>query len=329
MGSSLVYPTPIQSIADPRVASSYYETPFIYNKNYYQAYLASAPPSGPSGALIDAIKSDGDSDFFARRALAVLNFNDMSGSTFITAIGNQNANSFIGLDIPIAPEKLFTLGADIPILLQQTNGQIDTNVAFLQYPLGGGDTAIVSIAGPMFQGVKRFGGAPNNTPNYPFFEKPYTYCLQFTQDWTFLVPPYSTLQVAAPRTFIKTVLNYDFELWAITLSGDYYNYNTGQNAFSGYMMKLYDANGYALMKDFVHYTFLAYNGGYSGTSIPADVPGGTKPWYPNCFPCPPVVYPKGSNIQLDVLSLLDTITGGGGASLTQYINFWGVNRIPC
>lgn len=326
MAATIFLPTPIQSIASSLVDAQFYESPYIYSKAIIQAYLDSAPPTGATGAYTDVVKSDGDSDFFARRALNLLNFKDMNSQDFISSI-QQTLGTFYGLDMPLAPEKLYTLGADIPFVLQQTSGVINTSIAFLTFPLGG-DNARVNVACPLFQGVKRRNGRPDNQPGYRFFEKAYTYILDFVQDWTYLQAPYSTLVANAPRQQIKVVLNYDFELQALEFSADYNNNNSGQNAYNGYMIKLYDANGYALMKDFVHYRNLSYNGGYSG-AVKANTPGNNLAWYPNCFPVPPVIYPKGSNIQIDVLSLLDTNTGGGGASINQKIHLRGVNRIPC
>lgn len=321
MASSITTPTPIQSIASPVVASQFYETPYIYSKMYVQAYVDPSPPTIPDGPYIDVIKSDGDSDFFARYAALSLNFKDMNNIEFLSSV-QQNVNPGT-LFAPLAPEKLFTLGSDIQIALQTSGGLISPSIAFLSY-LGATNTR-VNIACPLFQGVKRMNGAPFNTPSYPFYEKPWTYVIQFTQNWTFLLAPFTTLNQAPPRTFIKTVLNWDFELQCLEFSSDFFNNNSGQQ-IPGYMVKLYDANGYALMKDFVHYRNLSYNGGFGGVNRP-NTPGGMFPWTPNCFPCPPVIYPKGSNIRVDVLSLNDTTNNP--ASSTQYINFRGVNRMPC
>lgn len=321
-------PTPIQSIASPVVAANYYETPFIYAKNIVQLSTSASPITGPTGAYNDVVRSQGDSDFFARRALACLNFLDMNQQAFISGIGNQTLGSFIGLDMPLAPEKLYTLGSDIPFQLQQNHGQITNNVAFMTFP--GGTTAFAQIACPMFFGVKRRNGAPDNKPNYRFSEADYSYVLNFTQNWTYLQAPFTNLVVAAPRTFIKTVLNYDFELQALEFSAFFNNANSGQESYNGYMIKLYDANGIALMSDYVPITYLSRNGGFSGSSArPVGTPGSNLPWWPNAFPCPPVLYPKGSNIQMDVISLLDTSGTGGGSSIAQTVHFSGVNRIPC
>ena len=323
-------PVPMQSIASGYVASQFYETPYIYVKNYITSWLDTAPPTGPTGQFYDVIKSDGDSDFFARRANNLINFADENGQIFITSVGNQQlATNPPGLDMPLAPEKMFRLGANIPITLLQNGGVLSTNVAFLTYPLSGGNNARVSIASPSFQGVKRRVGVPNNAPNYNYYEKPYTYVLSFTQNWMYLEPPYSTLMPSANQSFFTRINNWDFELQCIEFSADYNTVNTGATAYQGYMVRLYDQNSFALMKDFVHYRWLSYNGGYAGnTAGPLPAQPSALPWYPNCFPCPPVIYEKNSNIQIDILSLLDTATTGFN-SQPQTINFRGVNRIPC
>ena len=311
------------SIANPTVAAQFYETPFIYNKLYQQTYTDTAPITGTTGDFLDVIKSDGDSDFFARRALNLYNFNDQNGLAFISGLGGQTLASPPGLDYPIAPEKLYTLGADIPIQMSKNSGLILPSVAFLTFPLGGGHSAFANIACPLFQGVKRRNGVPNNDVNYRFREKPFTYVMEFTQDWTYFSNA-ASLRVASPRTLIKVVDSFDFELQALEFSADYWN--TTESAYNGYLIKIYDQNGVGLMKDFVHYRHLSYNGGYNGTGVG---PGNTLSWHPNCFPVPPVLFQKGANIQIDVISLLDTNTGGGGASIDQVIHLRGVRRIPC
>lgn len=300
----------------------FYETPFIYSKTYFQPSTTLVPLTGPTDSFNDVIKSDGDSDFFARQANNLYNFNDQNGQTFITSspTGIQIPASAIGFNMPLAPEKLYVLGADIPIQMQRVNGAIIPTVAFLSYPAA--NTANVNVACPSFQGVKRYRGVPNSDPGYKYREKSFTYVINFNQNWTYLLAPFTTLQVASNQTFVKNVLDFDFELQGLEFSADFTNTHAGYN---GYMIKLYDANGYALMKDFVHYRNLSLNGGYTGGQT-VGVPGDTQPWTPNCFPCPPVIYTKGSLIKIDVLSLLDTGSGGGG---NQTIHFRGVRRIPC
>lgn len=315
------------SIASPIAAAQYNERGYIYNKNYFTSYVSTSPPAGPTGDFVDVVKSDGDSDFFARRATNVTNFSDMNSQAFITispgSIPSLGLTQFNGLDIPLAPEKLYTLGADIPFLIPQINGVPSAGIAELLYP--GSPEAVVLVNGVMFQGVKRFNGAPNTTASYNYREKPYTYVFQFTQNWTYLLAPFTTLQPASARTFYKNIENFDFELQALEFSADYNN--DSYLGYPGYMLAFYDANGYRMMKDYVHFHFLTYNGGYSGAQT-LGVPGNTQPWLPNCYPIPPVIYPVGSQIRVDILSLLDT-RATSSPSIPQTINFRGVNRIPC
>jgi len=307
----------------PSIASKYYETPYVYAKNYFQNYTSLVPPSAPNGVLNDVIQSDGDSDFFARRAAGALyNFQDMNQAYFISAQGG-NPQGFVQ-DVPLAPEKLYPLGCSIPIQLLIQFGAYPAQLT-LQFP--GVTTAYVGVAPVLFQGAKRWKGAPNNKPNYKYYEKEFNYPVPFTQDWTYLLSPnYTQFNVAPYRTFYQTVNDYDFELWAIEVNADFDN-NT-LSTYSGYMLRLYDANGYVLMKDFVHYRNLSYVSGFSGTHGTPAGPGLTNQFIPNCFPCPPVVFPVGSIIKFDVLSLLDT-QATSGTSISQVVNFRGVRRIPC
>lgn len=314
----------------PSIASKFYETPYIYNKNYFQYFTDAIGPTTPNGVTNDQLRSDGDSDFFARRFFGgLINFNDAAGRAFFSAAGNQasiqglNDGNFVGFlaDAPLAPEKLYPLGTSIPIqYLVQNNTLPSSN--FLTFP--DVTTTFVNVFSPGFQGVKRWVGQPNRNPNYKFYEKPFTYVVSFNQNWTYLVGPnYTQFNVADPRFFSQSVLDYDFELWAIEVGADYYNATNA--GYQGYMMKLYDSTGKALMRDFVHYRKLSYNGGYAG-GAGAPQAGNYIQFTPNCFPVPPVVYPAGSTIDYEILSLLDTGGGGGGA---QYIHFRGVRRIPC
>lgn len=303
----------MSSQADSSAAT--FETPFIYSKAYFQAYTN--PPSNVTGDFNDVIKSDGDSDFFARRAVNVVNFNNQNGDAFISlATGASLLAQAPGFDYPLAPEKWYMRGADIPIQLSLTNGVIGPSVALLSFTGG----VRVNVACPVFQGVKRWLGVGNFTPGYNFCEKLFTYVVTFDQNWTYLVAPFTALQASAPVSLYKTVSDFDFELQALEFNADFDNTVFGYN---GYMIKLYDANGYALMKDWVHYRQLSYNGGYDGAQT-VGVPGHTLPYYPNCFPVPPVMYPRGSIVRIDVISLLDSAGGGG----TQYINLRGVRRVP-
>lgn len=306
----------------PRLVEKFYETPYIYAKNYFQNYTSAVGPAATNGTLNDVITSDGDSDFFARRVYGVYNFYDNNQALFVSS---QGQNVGFVQDFPLAPEKLYPLGASIPIQLLIAGGAYP-NPILLTYP--GGTTAFVGVTPTLFQGVKRWKGKPNTNPNYKFYEKQYTYCYNagqgFALNWTYLIAPYTSFIVAPSRSFYMPILDYDFELWAIEVSGDYNNQSIPN--FNGYMMKLYDANGYALMKDFIHYRQLSYNSGYNGTKGTPAGPGENLQYQPNCFPVPPVVYPRGSNLQFDILSLLDTNTEAPG---TQYINFRGVRRIPC
>src|SRR5581483_5719187 len=178
------------SIASPLVGSQYYEKPFIYVKNYFNSYTGA--PAGVSATFGDAIRSQGDSDFFARAARNMFNFNDMNGQTFITGPGQNSlasiyisTSSGIPIDYPLAPEKLYTRGADIPIRMAYATGLVKPTIASLSFP--GAPTANVNVASAMMQGVKRFRGVPATQPNYSYSEQGYRYTLSFDQNWTYLL----------------------------------------------------------------------------------------------------------------------------------------------
>jgi hypothetical protein len=305
----------------PAIASGNYETPYIYAKNYVQIQSSSAPITGPSGVFDDEIRSDGDSDFFARRALGVVNFNDENGNAFISGIGPAVSGAFpiSSLDYPLAPEKFYRRGAGIPIQVLEVNGIFGQTLPSPTYVVGG-VTYSASIGQALFQGVKRFKGVPNCDPGYKFYEKPFSYVLPVNINWTYLAPPYSTMQVADPKTFYKQVNDFDFELWGLEIG---LTQLSGGN--NGFMVMIYDTNGNKLMSDFVYYGYLALNGTL-GPGVTAGVFGGFESWINNCFPVPPVVFEKGSTIRVDIVSLGDTATGNTGQ---VYINFRGVRRIPC
>lgn len=304
----------------PAIAPGFYDSPYIYAKSYYQ-YTTSAL-AGNTGLVDDIIQSDGDSDFFARRAYGIQNFNDENGQAFLSGTGavipiDPPSGGIIN-DFPLAPEKYYRLGAGIPIQILQTNGAYGNNTYSLFF--AGGTNTFAYVTSVLFQGVKRRRGVPDTDPNYKFYEKPFTYVLPVNINWLYLKTPYTAFQPMANQTFYKQILDFDFELWGIEVG-----VNPRSNGTNGFRMILYDANGYRLMNDFVHYRQLALNGEFASNNAPG-VYGNTLVWNPNCFPCPPVVYPKGSSIQVDIQSLADTFTGAMG---NVFINFKGVRRIPC
>ena len=306
----------------PPIAPGFYETPYIYVKNYSQAYVSTSPITGSTGLFDDVIASDGDSDFFARRMYGAQNFNDENGQAFITGVGTvipiDPPSGGIINDFPLAPEKYYRRGASIPIQLTVQSGLYGNNTYGLYYP--GAPNALVNFTQVLFQGVKRFVGTPDATPSYKFYEKAFTYVLPININWTYLKSPYTTLQLNNNQTFYKSINDFDFELWGLEVG-----VNPGASGNNGFMMILYDTNGNKLMKDFVHYRQLALNGEFASNNA-TGVYGNTLAWNPNCFPVPPVVYQKGSSIRVDILSLGDTNVGTPG---NVTINFRGVRRIPC
>ncbi len=153
------------------------------------------------------------------------------------------------------------------------------------------------------QGVKRIMRPPVRTPNYPYQERSFTYQQ--------IVPASLGVYPAIQRYIVK-VLNYDFELQAI----DYWSgYGTSSTTNMPKMqIKIYDSGEHAMMSDYVDMRVLQT---------------GNSPQYRGvgCFPTPPVVYPQGSRIIIDVRSLATTQTNNTVGQ--QTINLVGVNRTPC
>ena len=301
-------------------SEQYIETPYIYQQTFTQNYT-NVGPTIPDGITNGVIKSDGDSDFFMRRALGPWNFQDSAGRYFVSGNGSSAQGLEFANTTPMI-EKLYPLGTSIPFQILTSGGLYLAANTFLSFP--GAPTAHVNIAQVLFQGVKRYKGTPARDPGYRYKERDYTYTVQFNLNWTYLQAPYTSFAVASPRTFIQLVNDYDFELHAIECDGDYVSSTYPGGLWGGYGIKLYDPNGYALMNDYVHFRYLSYVGGYNQVAAPPV--GGQLAYSPNCFPCPPLVYPRTSSIRFDVQSFLDTGTGG---SRIETIHFRGVRRIPC
>lgn len=303
-------------------SAKWLETPYIYTKLIQQNFTTLVGPSLTNGLYPSSIRSDGDSDFFARRVSGVFNFQDADGRFFYSGLDSNTLATRV-LPPGAMIEKLYPLGTDIPYqLFVAANLLLGGDVNSMVFP--GVNTAFVNLIATKFQGAKRYKGVPDRTPNYKFYEKDYTYTFSFNLNWLYLVgPTYTNFVVENYRTFTQRILDYDFELRSISVDADYKS-SSANNPVNRYMMRIYDANNYALMNDFVGYQFLSQVGGYNQAAAPPI--GGMLVFNPNGFPAPGVVYPKGSTIQFDIQSLCDTGSGGTGV---QEIQFRGVRRIPC
>lgn len=282
--------------------SGYYDIPFFYVLNYF--FPKTGPGANPlidsgtgfaSQAWADVIPSQGDYEFRLRRHIPSWprNFNLLDAGSYslyspldLNPFPNNTAN--IRADLLVSPDLVYPPGAGIRVA--NTNG--------FQFSTGPDNYWYGFYA---MQGVKRIYKAPNTAPNYPYYERSFTYPLKFTLNTQF--PSF--------QTAIVLVNNYDFELQAIEFFENYGTSTTNEPTVMG--IKVYDSARYSMMSDFVDISLLQ-----TGNS-------NTKPGPAGCFPTPPVIYPRGSQITVDIQGTQLS----ANLPQVQYINFVGVNRIPC
>lgn len=208
------------------------------------------------------------------------------------------APSAITPDQAVVPELAYAPGSaitfDLINVLRAGNATTGTAVFFSQL---------------CFQGVRRFpsGGRPRQDTAYRYQEKPFAIVTDLVVNWSGRLFP-GEVVMDGPRQFNMQVQDYDFELYYITMT---------QQRFGGAVatcdqsikMMLYDADGNQLMSAPVCDFFLSANGNN----------------YNSLFPIPPLVYPAGSQILFDLMSLL------ANASLPMALElaFCGVRRMPC
>ncbi len=286
--------TPIQK------GEAFYDIPFVYVLNYFYTKGANPAINGSgfaASAWADVIPSQGDYEFHLRRHMPSWsqNFNiyDTAQKTLYSPYDLNPTDVAFAQAMPgdalVIPEMIFPPGTGIRV--RNSNGFQFDNLDTVWY----GYYAM--------QGVKRIMKTPNRVPNYPYQERSFTYQLQV---------PSSLGVYPATQRYIILVQNYDFELQAI----DYWSgYGTASTTNMPKMqVMIYDADQYPMMSDFTDIRLLQ-----TGNSPQYEALG--------CFPTPPVIYPRGSRIVVDVRSLATTQTNNTAAQ--QTLNFIGVNRTPC
>ena len=308
------------------IPTNYFDIPYFYARNYVQNTVwAAGHPAIPLN-VNDIIQSDGDTEFHLRRYQLNTGNTGIVQYQLFNASQQQFTSSPQGfqvgavsrfppfLDTPIVPPYIYPKGAGIQ---HQFSVQ---NMLSLPLTLGfpdvdGVHTDLVNILPIVYQGVKRWYLPPNYKADYNYHKVQWSYVFTFDLDWLYLKAPFNgTFQVNEPHRFYVPILNYDFELMTIKASFNQVNSDSGSGA-NGYMAQIYDASGTSLMNTFIHLpdTISAIG------SIDYDYPA-------NMWPCPPIVYPKGSTIVVDILSLADINSGGTG---NTSITFEGIQRIPC
>lgn len=272
-------------------------------------YVFDADTSGPSGGTLTngatyknlTIPINRDAPFLARR---------MSGRSLI---GNQiqlydRTGNYVSSDpfatppdYPLIPEMLYDPASQIRFDLIGA----DAATASRAYGVGGSVNNYWTQL--IFQGVKRFRDLnPYLTP-YRYFDKVYSYTLDCAIPYTGRLASAFTAP-STPTRFSLEVRDFDFELYSISLQVDLNN-AVVQQSDTFFKLMLYDQYQNQLFSAPVLDSFLNYTGAVNNS----------------VFPSPPLVYPVGSQIVVDVYSLL--IAAQVPATLT--LTFTGVQRISC
>lgn len=272
-------------------------------------YVFDADTAGASGGTLTnaadyknvTIPVNRDAPFLARR---------MSGRSLI---GNQiqlydRTGNYVSSD-PFATPADYPL---IPEMLYDPASQI-------RFDLIGADAATASRAYGVansinnywtqliFQGVKRFRDLNAYLTPYRYFDKVYQYALDCSIPYTGRLAAAYTAP-STPTRFSIEVRDFDFELYSISLQADLANAAI-QQSDTFFKLMLFDQYANQLFSAPVLDSFLNSTGAVNNS----------------VFPSPPLVYPVGSQIVVDVYSLL--IAAQVTATLT--ITFTGVQRIAC
>jgi len=207
---------------------------------------------------------------------------------------------------PEAMGRLFTPEIEYP-----AGGQIRFDLYGVLKPANYNDDPVVlppTYKGQfLVQGVKRYNFDPIDSP-YKYKRRWYIYRQDITIDWTGRVgPTYDNL--AAPRTWAIQIQDFDFELHRLYLD---------EQALGLFKYTLYDSAQNALSNIPVIDALTLTYGAYQNSPI--------------CFPTPHVLYRVGSQIKIDIYSLL-TPNGVGNPSYSEVpqtlrLYFQGCQRIP-
>ena len=285
------------------------DIPFVY------VFDSSALADAQAQVQNLAVQLQGDSQFVLRRIAGVnlavdtaanggkFNFRNPTGSY---ASGNPSGGIIVGQNWPVVPEKVYTENnAGIFFDLYQTLRSFNV--------CGGTPIYTSQIA---FFGVKRFNkakGYPTRQTPYQYRECKYGYGFALTINWNHFL---SGTLVAPPQTFPVLMDRYDFELQRIaftdtTTSGS----GTGGLVADDFQMQLYDPNQH-------QYSTIPLNQGFINSARPT--PATTHRYQPALAPT--IVYPVGSSIKFDIVSML---CNGLGSPKTYNLFFEGLWRVPC
>lgn len=212
-----------------------------------------------------------------------------------------SANTYLPYDYIFAPEMVYDPGSifDFDLINVAKTGNV--------YGVLGSIPNYTSQL--IMQGQRYFNDNLKLETQYDYRPVPFTYQLQVTVNWTGRTVASGYQMLDTYRRFILPINDYDFELYRIGITQRLNGSTATTNAYGTTKVMLYDnaKNQIAtnpVMDWYLNHTCKNYN---------------------SVFPCPPMLYPAGSEIQMDVYSLL--IASQIPAIITY--NFEGMWRVPC
>ncbi len=220
------------------------------------------------------------------------------------ANGNPTSGIIVGQNWPVVPEKVYG----------ENNAAIFFDLYQTLRAFTVCERAPIYISQIAFFGVKRFSrgfGYPTRQTPYQYRECKYGYSYTLTINWNHFS---SGSVVAPPQTFSVNMDRYDFELQRIAISKTTTG-PTGGLTTEDFQVTLYDSNAHAMSN-------LPLNQGFLNSARPT--PATTHPYQPALAPT--LVYPVGSAIRFDIVSMLCNAVG---APQTYNIFFEGLWRVPC
>lgn len=211
-----------------------------------------------------------------------------------------SANSAIPHDYIMAPYMVYDAGSifDFDLINVQKTGNV--------YGVGGSIPNYTSQLA--MQGVRVFQDNLKLETTYNYRSVPFTQTISVNVNWTGRVSPaYQVLDTY--RRFILPINDNDFELYRINITQQAPGSTAVVDAYGTVKVMLYDSTKNQFSTNPVMDWFL----------------NSTSRNYTSVWPCPPILYPAGSEIQLDVYSLLIP------SQLTTVVtfNFEGMWRVPC
>jgi hypothetical protein len=283
--------------------AGYVDSPFMY------VYDATALTDGATYNQVTK-QLQGGSEFILRRIIGVptvvgpasaggrFNYKNASGSY---AAGNAASGICFNNVWPVVPEKKYA-----------QNRQITFDLYGVTRAFTACDGTPIYNSFIAFQGVKRTNtnqGFPKNVTAYKYRPLKYSYSYTLTINWAHFTAGGA---VQAGQQFSQLLDVYDFELLKISIAQPGAVAALTTNDFQ---ITLYDQNSHQLSDGPVNQGFIN-----SARRSPR-----LGPPYAGIMPVPPLVYPGGSQIKFDILSMLCSTQ----VPQVYNITFDGLWRVPC